>query len=213
MMRPMSLAELAAPLQAQLHGADREFRGVTTDSRALRQGDLFVALRGENFDGHDFLAQAAAAGAVAALVSEIADLPLSQLQVADTQQGLGRLGAYNRALFKGPLVAITGSSGKTTVKNMVRAVLSQRGHTLATEGNLNNEIGVPLTLLALEPGVEFAVVEMGAARAGDIAWLCELGRPTRRAVAQCHARAPAGIRQRRRCRRRQGRDFRRSGQW
>lgn len=178
MMRPMSLAELAAPLQAQLHGADREFRGVTTDSRALRQGDLFVALRGENFDGHDFLVQAAAAGAVAALVSEIADLPLSQLQVADTQQGLGRLGAYNRALFKGPLVAITGSSGKTTAKNMVRAVLAQRGRTLATEGNLNNEIGVPLTLLALEPGVEFAVVEMGAARGGDIAWLCELGRPS-----------------------------------
>ncbi len=178
MMCPMTLAELEAPLQGQLIGADREFLGVTTDSRALQVGDLFVALQGENFDGHDFLGRVAAAGAVAALVSQPANVPLSQLLVEDTQRALGRLGAYNRALFKGPLVAITGSSGKTTVKNMVRAVLAQRGRTLATEGNLNNEIGVPLTLLALEPAVEYAVVEMGAGRAGDIAWLCELGRPS-----------------------------------
>ena len=178
MMRPLTLAELVAPLQAQLIGPDREFRGVCTDSRKVRPGELFVALRGENFDGHDFLGQVAAAGAVAALVSNVADLALSQLRLADTQRGLGLLGAYNRALYQGPLVAITGSSGKTTVKNMVRAVLAQAGRTLATEGNLNNEIGVPLTLLALEPGVEFAVVEMGAGKGGDIAWLCELGRPT-----------------------------------
>ncbi|MDH5172889.1 MAG: UDP-N-acetylmuramoyl-tripeptide--D-alanyl-D-alanine ligase [Gammaproteobacteria bacterium] len=178
MMRPLTLSELVAPLQAQLVGRDCEFLGVSTDSRELRHGDLFVALRGENFDGHDFLGQVAAAGAVAALVSEVAELPLPQLRVADTQRALGRIGAYNRGFYTGPLVAITGSSGKTTVKNMVRAVLAQRGRTLATEGNLNNEIGVPLTLLRLEPGVEFAVVEMGAARSGDIAWLCELGRPT-----------------------------------
>lgn len=177
-MRPIFLTELEAPLQGRLIGADCEFLGVSTDSRQLAGGDLFVALRGERFDGHDYLDRVAAAGAVAALVSEPADIALPQLQVADTLRALGRLGAYNRALFNGPLVAITGSSGKTTVKNMVRAVLSQRGRTLATEGNLNNEIGVPLTLLALEPGVEFAVVEMGAAKAGDIAWLCELGRPT-----------------------------------
>ena len=178
MMRPISLAELQSPLQAQLVGADLEFQGVSTDSRRLTAGDLFVALQGEHFDGHDYLEQVASAGAVAALVSEVADNTLPQLRVADTLVALGRLGAYNRSLFKGPLVAITGSSGKTTVKNMVRAVLAQRGRTLATEGNLNNEIGVPLTLLALEPGVEFAVVEMGAAKSGDIAWLCELGRPS-----------------------------------
>ncbi len=178
MMRPISLAELQSPLQAQLVGADLEFLGVSTDSRRLAAGDLFVALRGEHFDGHDYLDQVASAGAVAALVSAVADNTLPQLRVADTLVALGRLGAYNRSLFKGPLVAITGSSGKTTVKNMVRAVLAQRGRTLATEGNLNNEIGVPLTLLALEPGVEFAVVEMGAAKSGDIAWLCELGRPS-----------------------------------
>ena len=178
MMRPLTLAELVAPLEAQLIGADREFCAVTTDSRTLTGGELFVALQGEHFDGHDFLGQAAAGGAVAALVSRAGELPLSHLRVADTQRALGRLGAYNRTLFTGPLVAITGSSGKTTAKNMVRAVLARRGRTLATQGNLNNEIGVPLTLLALEPGVEYAVVEMGAGRAGDIAWLCELGRPT-----------------------------------
>ena len=103
---------------------------------------------------------------------------LPQLQVADTQRALGRLGALNRQQFSGPLVAITGSSGKTTVKNMVHAVLAQRGETLATEGNFNNEIGVPLTLLRLRPEHQFAVVELGAAKAGDIDWLCELARPT-----------------------------------
>jgi UDP-N-acetylmuramoyl-tripeptide--D-alanyl-D-alanine ligase len=174
----MRLAELAGPLAAALLGDDREIRGVTTDSRSVQAGDMFVALRGERFDGHDYLAQAAAAGAAGALVSREVETSLSLLQVADTQAALGRLGAYNRALYRGPLVAITGSSGKTTVKNMVRAVLAQRGETLATEGNFNNEIGVPLTLLRLAPEHRFAVVEMGAARAGDIAWLCELGQPT-----------------------------------
>ena len=96
--------------------------------------------------------------------------------MADTRRALGLLGAYNRDLYRGPLVAITGSCGKTTAKNLVQGVLARRGTTLATEGNFNNEIGVPLTLLRLAPEDEFAVVEMGAGRAGDIAWLCELGR-------------------------------------
>ena len=178
MMRALNLVELEAPLQARREGPDRAFSAVATDSRRVRPGDLFVALQGENFDGHDFLDQAVAAGAVAALVSRPQPVALPQLVVADTQVALGRLGAYNRSLYRGPLVAITGSSGKTTVKNMVRSVLAQRGRTLATEGNLNNEIGVPLTLLRLQPDVEFAVVEMGAARYGDIRWLCEIGRPT-----------------------------------
>ncbi len=177
-MRAMQLAELTAPLEGVLLGADREFRGVSTDSRSLRQGDLFVALRGEHFDGHDYLPQAVRAGAAGALVSRPVDTDLPLLEVEDTQRALGLLGAYNRDLYEGPLVAITGSCGKTTAKNMVAAVLSRRGRTLATEGNFNNEIGVPLTLLRLEPGCEFAVVEMGASRAGDIAWLCRLGRPT-----------------------------------
>jgi UDP-N-acetylmuramoyl-tripeptide--D-alanyl-D-alanine ligase len=177
-MRPMTLAELEAPLQARLIGADREFLRVSTDTRSLQRGDLFVALPGEQFDGHDYLGQVAAAGAVAAVVARPAELALPQLQVADTRQALGRLAAHNRQMYQGPLVAITGSSGKTTVKNMVQAVLSQQGQTLATQGNFNNEIGVPLTLLRLHSECEFAVVEMGAARAGDIAWLCELAQPT-----------------------------------
>jgi UDP-N-acetylmuramoyl-tripeptide--D-alanyl-D-alanine ligase len=177
-MRTMTLSELQKPLAAQLRGVDCDILGVSTDSRTLRRGDLFVALRGQNFDGHDYVSQVQGAGAAAALVSVPVAGSLPQLQVADTQRALGLLGAYNRQLYSGRLVAITGSSGKTTVKNMVHAVLSRRGATLATEGNFNNEIGVPLTLLRLWPGVEFAVVEMGAAKAGDIDWLCELARPT-----------------------------------
>ena len=178
MMRPLSLSELRLPLEGQLHGADCDILGVATDSRTLHDGDLFVALRGEHFDGQEYVSQANSVGATAALVRQVVASPLPQLQVADTQRALGLLGAYNRQQYKGPLIGITGSSGKTTVKNMVHAVLSRRGETLATEGNFNNEIGVPLTLLRLRPGVEFAVVEMGAAKAGDIAWLCELACPT-----------------------------------
>ncbi len=177
-MRALSLSELQQPLGGTLRGADASFDAVFTDSRAPRAGGLFVALSGENFDGHDYLQAVAGSGAAAALVSRAVDLALPQLVVADTQAGLGRLGAYNRALYSRPLVAITGSSGKTTAKNLISAVLAQRGATLATEGNLNNEIGVPLTLLRLAPEHQFAVVEMGAAKRGDIAWLCELGRPT-----------------------------------
>ena len=178
MMRAMCLSELEQPLQGHLLGGDREFSRVSTASRSLQAGALFVALAGDNFDGHDYLAQVAASGAVAALVSQAQEIDLPQLQVADTLRGLGRLGACNRKLYQGPLVAITGSSGKTTVKNMVHAVLSTAGNTLATSGNLNNEVGVPLTLLRLEPSVEYAVVEMGAGKAGDIQWLCELGQPS-----------------------------------
>lgn len=178
MMRPVSLSELAAPLGGRLQGGDCRFGSVSTDSRALAAGDLFVALRGEHFDAHDYLQQVAEEGAAGAMVSAPAEVALPQLVVKDTRVGLGRLGAFNRDLYTGPLVAITGSSGKTTVKNMVQAILSRHGETVATQGNLNNEIGVPLTLLRFSGQTRYAVVEMGAARAGDIAWLCELGRPT-----------------------------------
>ncbi|NQX89893.1 MAG: UDP-N-acetylmuramoyl-tripeptide--D-alanyl-D-alanine ligase [Halioglobus sp.] len=177
-MRAFSLAELEVPLAAKLLGGNAEITGVATDSRRARPGELFVALLGERFDGHVYLDQARDKGVVAAVVSAQTAAALPQLRVQDTEQALGRLGAYNRSLYTGPLVAITGSSGKTTVKNMVQGVLSQRGETLATEANHNNEIGVPLTLLRLRPGVQFAVVEMGAAGAGDIDWLCELAQPS-----------------------------------
>lgn len=177
MMREFLLSELAAVLAGQLAGADVPVRGVSIDSRRIAPGDLFVALPGARVDGHDFLAEVAAAGAAAALVSRDVQAPLPVIRVADTRRALSSLGAYNRTLFEGTLVAITGSSGKTTAKTLVAAVLARAGETLATEGNLNNEIGVPLTLLRLTPAHRFAVVEMGAARRGDIAWLCELGRP------------------------------------
>ena len=177
-MRSLALQELETPLAARLRGANAEFTRVCTDTRALQAGDFFVALSGDTFDGHDYLDQAANSGAIAALVSAPSSVALPQLVVDDTQRSLGLLGAYNRSLYAGPLVAITGSSGKTTVKNMVQAVLSTAGETMATAGNFNNEVGVPLTLLRLEPGTRFAVVEMGAAKAGDIRWLCELGRPS-----------------------------------
>ncbi|MEP1596564.1 MAG: UDP-N-acetylmuramoyl-tripeptide--D-alanyl-D-alanine ligase, partial [Halieaceae bacterium] len=174
----MKLSELEAPLSATLHGGDSSFAGVSIDSRSVAAGDLFVALAGDNFDGHDYLPQAEQAGAVAAVVSRPVTTKLPVLQVADSQRALGLIGGHNRDLFERPLVAVTGSSGKTSVKNMISEVLSRRGLTLATAGNFNNEVGVPLTLLRLEPEHQFAVVEMGAAGGGDIAWLCQLGKPT-----------------------------------
>lgn len=178
MMRPMTMAELQQPLGASLQGEDRVFSRVCSDTRTLADGDLFVALSGDNFDGHHYVGAARQAGAVGAVVSHPVQEAISQLLVEDTQSALGRIGAHNRQLYRGPLVAITGSSGKTTAKNLVSSVLSQRGLTLATEGNFNNEVGVPLTLLRLAPDCQFAVVEMGAGKPGDIAWLCELGQPT-----------------------------------
>ncbi|MFT6277012.1 MAG: UDP-N-acetylmuramoyl-tripeptide--D-alanyl-D-alanine ligase [Halioglobus sp.] len=178
MMQSWRLSQLTQPLVAQLIGSDTAITGVSTDSRSIADGDLFVALRGDNFDGHDYLQQVRQAGARAAIVDcEVTeDMPV--LKVMNTEKALGLLGAHNRNAFVGPLVGITGSGGKTTTKNMIAAILSQRGRTLATQGNYNNQLGVPLTLLKLSPEHEFAVVEMGAAGAGDIAYLVELGRPS-----------------------------------
>ena len=170
-MRRFQLSDMAEPLAGSLLGADAEISAVTTDSRSLQPGDLFVALRGERFDGHDFIDAVAAAGAAAVLVSRDVAAALPALKVEDTELALGRIGALNRAAFDGPVIGITGSSGKTSVKNMLAAILSGLAPTLATEGNLNNEIGVPLTLLRLEPRHRYAVVEMGAGKPGDIAYL------------------------------------------
>jgi UDP-N-acetylmuramoyl-tripeptide--D-alanyl-D-alanine ligase len=177
MIGTFSLAELATTLTGELRGGDVRFSTVSTDTRSIHPGDLFVALRGASFDGNQFVGAAAAAGAVAAIVDCGGDYPLPCLQVADTQLALGQLGAANRDRFGGDLVAITGSVGKTSVKNMLAGILSAQGPTLATAGNLNNEIGVPQTLLELQDTHCFAVVEMGACKAGDIAYLCQLGRP------------------------------------
>lgn len=193
-MTIMRLSEAARAISARLRGEDRDFDSVSTDTRTLAPGALFVALKGERFDGHDFLARAAAQQAAGALVQDAAaeardaagTLPL--LVVGDTRQALGRLAAYWRRKFSMPLVALTGSNGKTTVKEMLASILRERTgadtrdrdaeeRVLATRGNLNNDIGVPLTLLELRTGHRYAVVEMGMNHAGEIRYLTGIAAP------------------------------------
>jgi len=177
-MMTMPLSQAAEVLNARQRGADVTFRGVSTDTRTLAQGNLFVALRGPSFDGHDYLGQARQRGAVAAAVSELRDAGLPLLEVGDTRLALGELAAHWRTQFAIPVVGLTGSNGKTTVKEMIAAILGRRGETLVTRGNLNNDIGVPLTLFRLGPQHRWAVVEMGANHPGEIAYLTQLVRPT-----------------------------------
>jgi UDP-N-acetylmuramoyl-tripeptide--D-alanyl-D-alanine ligase len=173
----MRLSELVQVLSGRLLEGDAEFTGVGIDSRKELRGQMFVALRGARFDGHDFVAQARAAGASCALVARpVGGLP--QLLVADTQLGLGQLASYwRRNRFAGELVGVTGSNGKTTVKEMIAEVLGGEAQGLKTEGNLNNAIGVPLTLLRLKPDHRFAVVEMGANHIGEIGYVAALAEP------------------------------------
>lgn len=181
MFKIWSLSDLQAPLAAELLGEDVQVERVHTDTRTLQAGDLFVALQGEHFDGHAYLEAAEQAGAVAAVVDtwqEHSDLP--QLIVADTRVALGQLGALNRQAFTGQLIALTGSSGKTTVKEMLasigRVALGEQA-VLATRGNLNNDLGVPMTLLELAPEHQWAVIELGASRLGEIAYTRALAQP------------------------------------
>ena len=180
MLKPWLLSEVAANLSARVIGADVAFSAVGTDSRTIAADQLFVALTGPRFDGHDYLAEVAAKGAVAALVErEVANAPLPQLLVADTRVALGQLGALNRQAFKGPLAAVTGSSGKTSVKEMLASILRAglNGAVLATRGNLNNDLGAPLTLLELVPEHRAGVIELGANHVGEIAYTVSLTRP------------------------------------
>jgi UDP-N-acetylmuramoyl-tripeptide--D-alanyl-D-alanine ligase len=171
------MSDLARRLDAPLHGEDVRFTRVATDTRALAPGDLFVALKGERFDGHDFLEQARAAGAVGALVSTAQASQLPQVIVPDTLAGLQAYASSWRGDFHIPCVGVTGSNGKTTVKQMLSAIFARRGPVLATVGNLNNHIGVPLTLLSLREEHQTAVVEMGANHPREIARLAEIARP------------------------------------
>jgi len=176
MMRAMNLREIGAALGLSGPAPDICFEGVSTDTRTLQPGELFVALTGERFDGHAFLEQARECGAVAALVARASSSQLPQLEVGDTLRALGELARLNRSQFGGIVVGLTGSTGKTSTKEMIAAIFRQRGSVMATRGNLNNEIGVPLTLLRLEPGIRFAVIEMGAGRRGDIRYLADIAR-------------------------------------
>jgi UDP-N-acetylmuramoyl-tripeptide--D-alanyl-D-alanine ligase len=179
----MQLAEAAAALGARTSGGDVRFTGVSTDSRSIAQGDLFVALRGERFDGHDFLKAVAAAKAAAAMVDGKykGEYPLPALVVRDTRRSLGDLARYWRSRFAPALIAITGSNGKTTVKEMLAAILRRHAGedaVLATRGNLNNDIGLPLTLLGLRHAHRWCAIELGMNHKGEIAYLAGIARPT-----------------------------------
>jgi len=175
MMR--SLADLARETGGVLHGADAPFGLVTTDTRALEPGTLFVALRGERFDGHQFVPDALERGAAGALVSRLASVSLPQVVVPDVLAALSAFAAAWRRDYAGTVVGLTGSNGKTTTKEMIGAILGRVGSCLVTRGNLNNHIGVPLTLSRLESGHRFAVIEMGANHKGEIAHLAAMARP------------------------------------
>ena len=180
----IDLASAAKAINARLIGANIVFDRVTTDSRDLRPGDLFVGIRGERYDGHSFADQALAAGASAVMLEAGAKVltPGARiLQVDDTRLALGRLAAYWRTRFTVPLIAVTGSNGKTTVKEMLASILRQvagESGVLATTGNLNNDVGMPLTLLRLDAGHRYAVVEMGMNHLGEISYLTSLAKPT-----------------------------------
>ncbi|MCV1803361.1 UDP-N-acetylmuramoyl-tripeptide--D-alanyl-D-alanine ligase [Escherichia coli] len=176
-MISVTLSQLTDILNGELQGADITLDAVTTDTRKLTPGCLFVALKGERFDAHDFADQAKAGGAGALLVSRPLDIDLPQLIVKDTRLAFGELAAWVRQQVPARVVALTGSSGKTSVKEMTAAILSQCGNTLYTAGNLNNDIGVPMTLLRLTPEYDFAVIELGANHQGEIAWTVSLTRP------------------------------------
>jgi UDP-N-acetylmuramoyl-tripeptide--D-alanyl-D-alanine ligase len=179
----MRLGEAAAALRARASGGEALFTGVSTDSRNIREGDLFVALRGERFDGHDFLKAAAAAGAAAVMLDRNyrGEYPLPALVVDDTRRSLGDLARYWRARFVPELIAVTGSNGKTTVKEMLAAILRRHAGdeaVLATRGNLNNDIGLPLTVLGLRHAHRWCAIELGMNHKGEIAYLAGIARPT-----------------------------------
>lgn len=171
-----SLAQAIAAAGGALHGQDVPFTSVGTDSRADCGGQLFVALRGERFDGHDYVAAARAAGAAAAMVDHPLPLEIPQWIVEDTRLALGHLAAAWRERFAGRIAAITGSNGKTTAKEMVASVLARSGRVRATKGNLNNDIGMPLTLLSARDE-DYLVLEMGANHAGEIGYMTDIARP------------------------------------
>lgn len=180
-MRAFSLAEAQRWLGAECAAEDLAsvmFTGVSTDTRTLERGQLFVALRGENFDGHRFLQQAREHGAAGVVVdAPDSSVSLPQLVVSDTLMALARLASVNRRESTARVLAITGSSGKTTVKEMCAAILSRMGPTLSTRGNLNNHIGVPFTLLGFSPEHRYGVIELGASGLGEIAHTVALAEP------------------------------------
>lgn len=175
----MTMGDAARAINARLLGAaDVSFEGVSTDTRQVAGGELFVALKGPNFDAHDFISQATDAGVAGVMVGHDCGVSLPQLIVPDTLKGLGQLAQHWRMGFDIPLVGVTGSNGKTTVKEMLASIFATQWNTLATRGNLNNDIGLPLTLLSLGEHHQAAIIEMGANHPGEIAYLTNIAHPT-----------------------------------
>jgi UDP-N-acetylmuramoyl-tripeptide--D-alanyl-D-alanine ligase len=164
------LNEIASALKGNLIGQDLLMTGVSIDTRTLKAGDLYIAIKGKNFDGHDFISQALQAGASAILVNQKIDTDSAQIVVNDTHLALAELAGYWRRKMPVKIAGVTGSNGKTSVKEMIAAIFATQGNTLFTQGNLNNDIGVPLTLLRLDENHRFAVIEMGANHPGEIAY-------------------------------------------
>jgi UDP-N-acetylmuramoyl-tripeptide--D-alanyl-D-alanine ligase len=177
-MMARTLAAVAREVQGRLVGPDQPFGAVTTDTRSLGSGSLFVAIPGDRFDGNDFVEQASDKLAAGALVSRLAASPLPQIEVRDSRRALGTMARAWRASFGIPVVAVTGSSGKTTVKELIASILGVSRSVCVTEGNLNNDIGVPLTLMRLTDEHDAAVIELGANHAGEIDYLASLAQPT-----------------------------------
>lgn len=171
------LAQVAEWTEGRLLGDDVLVQSVSTDTRTLGPGALFVALRGEQFDAHDFIAAAESAGASAVMVSRPVETRLPQVHVADTEEALGELAAGLQQGRKAVTVALTGSNGKTSVKALLLSILSRAGVAYANPGNLNNEIGLPLAVINADEDAEFAIYEMGAGKPGDIAYLCSIVTP------------------------------------
>jgi UDP-N-acetylmuramoyl-tripeptide--D-alanyl-D-alanine ligase len=174
-----TLSDFAQACGGTLQGADRDYRNVSSDTRTLAPGDLFIALRGPRYNANEFVGAALTAGAAGAVVDTTqSGIGIPQIIVSDTQAALEKAGRAWRDQFAIPVVGVAGSNGKTTTKEMTAAILGAAGECLATRGNLNNHIGVPLTVLRLEPTHRYAIIEMGANRAGDVAALLKIARPT-----------------------------------
>jgi UDP-N-acetylmuramoyl-tripeptide--D-alanyl-D-alanine ligase len=173
----MRLSELAACLGCPVPSRDVTVDAIVSDSRRVDYGSLFAALPGSQVDGHSYAAAAVQMGAVALLVSRRLELDVPQLVVPDVLRAMGQLAGLLRQRLDPTVVGITGSNGKTTVKEMVASILRPAGEVLATRGNYNNELGLPLSLFALQPKHRFAVLELGASKAGDIAYLAAIAQP------------------------------------
>lgn len=173
----LMLSEIAAAVSGELHGENESISTFSIDTRTMKKGDLFVAIQGDRFDGHDFAVQAEGSGAAALLVNRLLPTRLAQIVTADTRLALAELAGVWRRRLSAKVVGVTGSNGKTTVKEMIAAILSVSDRVHYTQGNLNNDIGVPLTLLRMNESHRYAVIEMGANHPGEIAYTSRYAQP------------------------------------